>query len=197
MPSPLLTFSLVAALAPFSVWAQATPERTIRENRVISGKADNGQGRETGVPGQTLDSVLWSTENLNLIRDGFLRRLSGDGCPPDVAARVADLRAQLHEGETRHGGVPAAAEKPAAASERSSAELESALFVLASTWYTKRSPDTAAGTARASADQEAERAGLLEAVLASESQAAAQASDTAKMRAELERLLAGCRSGKE
>lgn len=195
MKSQLLSFTIAAALSPLSLPAQTTPaQRTIRENRVTTGKTDNAQGRDTAASGQAMDSVLSSTENLNTIRDGFLRRLSGDGCSPDVAARVAELRALLHDGEVRHGG---AALQSVSASERSRAELESAMFVLASTWYTKRTADTPGNARKPAMDSEGERTRLLESVLAPNESGAAQSADTAQMRAELDRLLAGCRSGKE
>jgi len=189
MTLPLLRFSMLALVTALALAAQAPAERTIRENRVTTGNKDD-QTREAGVSGQALESVLSSGENLNLIRDGFLRRLSGDGCPPDVAARVAELRVQLHEGEVRHGAA-GAGDKGAPRSAQSSAEFESAMYVLASTWYAKRGVDTPAATARTS---DAERARLLEYVLSpGDSKAAAQSADAAQMRTELDRLLAGCR----
>jgi len=138
-------------------------------------------------PGQTLDSILSATENLNAIRDGYLRRLAGDGCAPDVAVRVAELRARLRAGEG-----PAAKKSPTA---MSSADMENSLLVLAVSWYTWRPAEPAATKAPGT---EAERNRLLAAVLSPREarDTAPKADSPAQLTAELERLLETCRAAK-
>ena len=175
---------------------QAAPQRTILDNRVTHGPSGE-QGKEQrppsdGAPGRTVESLLNSTEDLNSIRDGYLRRLAGDGCPPDVAIRVADLRARLSEGGSPSGGARRAARDNDAAQDESSAELEGSLLLLAAQWNQARPEAT---PAKASAGRDSERARLLDMVLSPADPRAAATqpgADAASMKTELDRLLAGC-----
>jgi hypothetical protein len=47
----------------------------------------------------TLDSLTRSLENLDTIRDANLGRVQNQSCPPEVAARIADLKAKLERSE--------------------------------------------------------------------------------------------------
>ena len=137
---------------------------------------------------QTLDSILSATENLNSIRDGYLRRLAGDGCAPDVAVRVAELRAQLR--------ARAGAEAKKAPTAMSSADLENSLLVLAVSWYTWRPVEPAPAKSTVT---DMERNRLLSSVLAQQQPAQAggpQPDGPAQLNAELERLLESCRAAK-
>jgi hypothetical protein len=140
------------------------------------------------VSGRTIDSILDSTEDLNSIRDGYLRRLAGDGCPPDVAVRVADLRARLRGDGSRSATTPAAPQ-----SRQSEADLAASLLLLAARWY---DAPPATGAAPAIAARDADRTRLLELLLSPKEPPAAASADPAQMKAELDRLLAGCRSGR-
>jgi hypothetical protein len=176
----------------------ATPadplQRTIRENRVTTsreGDAKTQDHQPNAASGQAIDSMLSSTENLNYIRDGYLRVLSGDGCRPDVAARVAELRALL--GEKKAGAQEAGGRF--APTEKSAADLESSMLALAVDWY-KRPPAESSSISNP-ANREAERARLLEAALSlreSQSTAAPASADSAALKAELDRLLVSCHS---
>jgi hypothetical protein len=163
----------------------APARRTILENRVTQGKAKDNAPERALAPQRTIDSLLDSTEDLNSIRDGYLRRLAGDGCRPDVAARVAELRARLNENGSGQSGVRKTAE-----SVETNSELSDSMLILAASWYQPH-----ADSAPARANPEHERAQLLELVLsAKDSQAASSAgADAAQAKAELDRLLATCR----
>lgn len=175
----------------------ASPQRTILDNRVIrNAPGDRNKATEPqpeAASGRTIDSILESTEDLNSIRDGYLRRLAGDGCPPDVAMRVADLRARLHGDGSRSSATPAAG-TGAAQPRQSGADLEGSLLILAAKWY---DAPPAASVAPALAARDADRARLLELVLSpKEPQAATGGADAIQMKAELDRLLVGCRAGR-
>jgi len=51
-----------------------------------------------------LDSLGNSLQDLNAIRDGNLTRVQRDGCPPETAARLADLRVRLRQAEAQLSG---------------------------------------------------------------------------------------------
>lgn len=170
------------------------PQRTINENRVTTTRGEkeaNGQERQQNAPsGQAMQSILSSTEDLNAIRDAYLSRLSGDGCSPDVAARVAELRAQLGEKpESRGPG-------PRAGTQRSAADLQASMLALAADWYNRRPVEASALASTASRD--AERAKLLEAALTPRDSAAnvPTAVDNVHLKLELERLLGTCNPGR-
>lgn len=170
----------------------SSPQRTILDNRVIrNAPGDRNQAPDfqpQAASGRAIESILDSTENLNSIRDGYLRRLAGDGCAPDVAMRVADLRARLHDDGSRANAVPATARQ-----QQSQADLEGSLRLLAAKWY-DAPPATSAAPVIAARD--AERARSLEMVLSPKEPPASVATDSTQMKAELDRLLASCRAGR-
>jgi hypothetical protein len=185
------SFCTVLVAAGLTAFAQApAPQRTIMENRVTHGKSTESKtqaDQPAPASGQTIDSLLNSTEDLNAIRDGYVRRLAGDGCRPDVAIRVAELRSRLDETASRRGQA-----QNTAAVDASSAELEGSLLILAAGWF-----QTGAATAPARANREPERAQLLDFVLSPkepETRAAASGANAAQLKDELDRLLATCRN---
>ena len=176
---------LGATLAAFAAAQNApAPQRTIMENRVTQGKAKPEQPAQAS-PG-SIDSVLDFTQDLNSIRDAYVRRLAGDGCRPDVAVRVAELRARLEE----HGG-PQARSQNQAAGLQTGAELEGSLLILAAGWYQPHSEKMPPR-----ANREGERTQLLDFVLSpAEPQGQAAGPQAGDVKAELDRLLATCRGG--
>ena len=67
--------------------------------------------------GGAVDSLTNSLQDLNAIRDANLTRVQNEGCPPETAVRLADLRARLRLlelGEMPSAGVPADAPSIAA-----------------------------------------------------------------------------------
>ena len=174
---PVILMAAAAAQPP-------APQRTILDNRVTRGK-DTDKARQPGAASQgAIDSLLDSTENLNTIRDSYVRRLAGGGCRPDVAVRVAELRSRLEETNSPGAG------QDAAAKQQTSVELEGSLLVVAAGWYQPR-PETA----QQRPNREAERTRLLEYVLSPESPAGGAepaGTDRTQLKAELDRLLATC-----
>jgi hypothetical protein len=71
---------------------------------------DYNRGPDAG----TLDSLGQSLIDLNAIRDSNVGRLQKDGCPPEVANRIAELRGKLARLEGEPGGHadPAQANAP-------------------------------------------------------------------------------------
>src|SRR5262249_49591782 len=92
-------FRAAAFLAIACAYCQAqndAPKRTIvdssQSQKSGARKPETVSTRDTG--STALDAVITSTENLNSIRDSNVRRL-GDGCTPDITARIGELRSQL------------------------------------------------------------------------------------------------------
>ena len=180
-------FLLIAGLGA-TVAAQnpaPAPQRTILENRVTQGKSNEEQ--PATAPVRSIDSVLDSTVDLNAIRDQYVRRLAGDGCRPDVAVRVAELRARLQQ-----TGPLATKAQGSAATPQTSSDLEGSLLILAAGWYQPRNEKA---TPRASRDTE--RSQLLEFVLSPKDpqSQAASGQEAGQLKAELDQLLATCRGG--
>src|SRR5262245_35718653 len=72
-------------LAAAALHGQAV-QRTIQENPLVRRNEAKAPADATATnASQALESIFASSEDLNAIRDGYLRRLSGDGCPTDVA----------------------------------------------------------------------------------------------------------------
>lgn len=178
---------LLAPAMLIVIWASAqppAPQRTILDDRLTKGK-DTDKTRQPAAAQQgTIDSLLDSTEDLNSIRDSYLRRLAGDGCRPDVAIRVAELRSRLDGNNSPGAG------QDGAAKQQTNSEVEGSLLVLAAGWYQAR-PETAPPRP----NRDAERNRLVEYVLSPESPAGAGDSsraDGTQLKAELDRLLATC-----
>jgi hypothetical protein len=178
-PVAWLASALFVALSAFA--QQTAPQRTILEDRVTKGK-DNEKAQQPAMASEHAIDSLLSTEDLNSIRDGYVRRLAGDGCRPEVAIRVAELRWKLDENDSRGRAQNAAA-------QRTAFELEGSLVILAAGWY--QSPTEAAPPR---ANREAERTRLLEFVLSKNTPAEAPpaSADRTQLKAELDRLLATC-----
>ena len=174
---------MAAFFAPLSSFAQSgAPQRTIMENRVTKGKDTDKAQQPAPTSERAIDSLLTSTEDLNSIRDGYVRRLAGDGCRPDIAIRVAELHSRLDE-----SGAGRAA---SAGSQQTNFEMEGALMILAAGWY-----EAHAEAAPTRVNRDAERAQLLDMVLShgdAPAETAAAGTDRAQWKAELDRLLATC-----
>jgi len=178
--------ALLAAIGLHSAaHAQTTPpQRTIQENRVTRpSENDKQQDRQSAAPSnRAIESMASSTEDLNSIRDAYLRVLSGDGCPPDVAARVAQLRALVGEKK------PAAQPGASALARKSAADFEISMLALALDWDNRQAGPATFANSGASRDK------LLNAALAPPSQSGAPATDMTALKAEMDRLLSTCRA---
>jgi len=78
-----------------------------------------------------LDSLTTSLQDLNAIRDGNLGRVQKDGCPPEVASRIAVLRTRLRQDESRLNGSDA----PASAAEKPKDHAAGDPMAIASDWF--------------------------------------------------------------
>jgi hypothetical protein len=82
-------------------------ERQLRGNAPGAGAGRNA--KPGGGVDPTMDSLTRSLQNLDTIRDANLGRVQNQSCPPEVAARVQDLKAKLQSYETNAGGEISAA----------------------------------------------------------------------------------------
>ena len=183
----------IVLCAGAGLYGQAV-QRTIKENPITRGaEAKAPLDTAAPAPGQALEAIFASSEDLNAIRDGYLRRLSGDGCPTDVAIHVAELRARLRDLESE---APAAENvaKAKLLAPQTGAEMELALQALAATWNDR---GLAEATEPAAA-RESEQAKLLRLVLpAGDAQrASAQPSSAVQLKAEIAKLMEGCKAVK-
>jgi len=172
-----------------AMYGQAV-ERTIKDNPIARGRdAKTPANTSTPAPGQALDSIFSSSADLNAIRDGFLRRLSGDGCQTDVAIHVAELRARLRDLEADAPSTETVV-KAKLLAPQTGAEMELALQALAATWNDRG----LAEVMQPAASRESEQAQLLRLVLpAAETQKTAPPVSAAQLRAEIARLMEGCK----
>ena len=170
-----------------------TVQRTIQENPITRGnEAKAPADGAVATPGSALESIFASTEDLNAIRDGYLRRLSGDGCPTDVAIHIAELRARLRDLESETPVESTARVK--ATAPQTSAEMELALLALAATWNSRGLSEAAVPVSR----RDAEHARMLSLVLpaAAAQPSATQPSTAAQLKAEIAKLMEGCKAAK-
>ena len=111
-------------------------ERTLKQKAPQSSRSDRGID-------PTMDALSKSLQDLNAIRDGNLGRVQKDGCPPEVASRIADLKGRLlgYESEL-NGAQPQAV---AAVQPRESSGPADPLG-LAADWYKPAAVPEPAGT---------------------------------------------------
>jgi hypothetical protein len=185
--------ALAILLCAAAALCAQTVQRTIQDNPIARGNDAKAPG-DTGAPapGQALESIFASSEDLNAIRDGYLRRLSGDGCPTDVSIHIAELRAWLRDLESDTPSEIAAKAKPT--TPQTSAEMELALLALAATWKDRGLAEAAIPVS----SRDAERARMLSLVLpaAVTPATSAQPSSAAQLRSEIARLMEGCKAAK-
>jgi hypothetical protein len=105
-------------------------ERTLKQKGSAAGTPQNSKSGQGIDP--TMDSLSKSLQDLNAIRDGNLGRVQKDGCPPEVASRIADLKGKLQGYESELNGVQV--QIAAAARTRDSSGPADPLSV-ATDWY--------------------------------------------------------------
>ena len=139
----------------------STPEQYERLLRTKgpSAASNGGPGRQSPADPRAamnaLDSLTTSLQDLNAIRDGNLTRVQKDGCPPEVGARLADLKARLLQDEAELTGVEAPV--PAASQSKDRGGAADPLAI-ANDWY-KRSPQARSETANRGMGNPSERSG--------------------------------------
>jgi hypothetical protein len=154
-----------------------------------AGVPENGRGASY----RALDTLSSSTEDMNAIRDSNVRRLTKDGCAPEVSARIGDLRSRLQAA----GVAPDATEKSSRAVREDSGS-DSSTLALASNWF------KATGNGKATAAPVKDKSiDLLDSVLpiaagkdAIEAKDPRPSQDIASLKAELEHLYAACPGAK-
>lgn len=84
-----------------------------------------------------LDALNKSLQDLNAVRDANLSLVQKDGCAPELASRIADLKARLRSDEFELNGTesPAAAPTDAHAPEKTSAANATDPMTVASDWF--------------------------------------------------------------
>jgi hypothetical protein len=125
------------------------------------------QARDPG--SSSLDALISSTENLNVIRDRNVERLRQ--CSPDATQRIAEIRDRL--------GIKAGAAKK-------DPNTEASLLAVSANWN-RMTPDAKAA-ARPQSDQ-------IDAVLPRSDKN--PEADAAALRTELDRLIASCNGGRK
>ena len=156
------------------------------------------------------DALSRSLRDLNAIRDGNLSRVQKDGCPPEIASRIADLKGKLQNDDFELNGreAPGTGSAVPKAPEKSSTGDP---LALAADWF-KRPPDREPGApAPASGGSSRESRLLDEALNGSERAATLQQDpkspeaerarksiqdDMARIQAELAQLSGACASSK-
>jgi hypothetical protein len=146
-------------------------ERMLKQQGSVEPKTgDRPRGPGSPDPGGAVEanafrSLSTSLEDRNAIRDGNLSLVQKDGCPPELASRIADLKAKLQGYEYELTGTPA---PPAPAAGPRSTEKSGApdALLVANDWF-KRASDRQPVSAGSEGDANRTRESkLLDAALA-------------------------------
>lgn len=183
-----------------------------------SGERSRKAAPDSGNPidSNAFDSLSKSLQDLSAVRDGNLWRVQKDGCPPEIASRMADLRGKLETDEFELKGGESSTPTAAGAGSKDKAASADRLTVAAD-WF-KHPGDSEAPTVAAASgatDLNSRESKLLEAALAGNRSAAATASsadpkspegertrkaaeeDIARIKAELAQLSGACTAPKK
>ncbi len=143
-------------------------ERMMRQRGGVDAKGERPKGTAPSESGSAPDadafnSLSRSLQDRNAIRDGNLSLVQKDGCPPELASRISDLKARLlsDERELTGAAAPAASLNGARSAEGSGAADP---LTVAAGWF-KGAGDHASG-AGASDGARAKESKLLDAALA-------------------------------
>jgi hypothetical protein len=131
-----------------------------------------------------MDSLNKSIQNLDTIRDANLGRVQAENCPPEVAARIADLKTKLQGYESERIGVPA----PVRVKPRETANPVD-LLAVAADWYKSA---TGSGAAMQASEQGKRLADVLPGGEVSPARTQANEQEIARTRIELEQLSGAC-----
>ena len=148
--------AILAVLTIASLGAQAqtarpadskdTPQRTV--HATSGAKPSNASGPEDAgraANPHALDALSSSTDDLNVIRDANLRKLTKDGCSPEISARTAEVQGRLRAAEAELNGeepASAASDKAPSSAPKGSAQA------IASDWFKKEEPASAVSNSR-------------------------------------------------
>jgi hypothetical protein len=161
-----------------------------------------------------LDALNKSLQDLNAVRDANLSLVQKDGCVPELASRIADLKAKLRSDEFELNGTesPAAAPTDIHSPEKASAANATDPMVVASDWF--KHPADPKQTARPDDSSRTRESSQLDAVLTgtqapaaperrldpkspeAEQNRKAMEADMARVKSELEQLSSACAAAK-
>jgi hypothetical protein len=182
-------------------------ERLVKQRAAGTGLGTSGD--EGG--SDAFDALSRSLRDLNAIRDGNLGRVQKDGCPPEIASRISDLKGKLQrdEFEINGGEAPATGSADRTAPARSGGADP---LGLAADWFKRPAAREGAATAWAQGSGNNRESQLLdEALSGPESTASLQQDskspeaekmrrsiqdDMARIQAEIARLSGACASSK-
>ncbi len=127
-----------------------------------------------------MNSLGKAIENLDTIRDANLGRVQKEGCPPEVAARIADLKNKLqgYESGSLRTSTPVALHQNSAPPDP---------LAIATEWY-----KPAAASATRGSQQTKVLAEVLPGVEAPPPKTQVDAQELARTKAELEQLSGAC-----
>ncbi|HXN50096.1 MAG TPA: hypothetical protein VN893_25825 [Bryobacteraceae bacterium] len=208
MRAAILAVLIVASLCAQAQTARPadskdTPQRTV--HAASGAKTSNTSGPEEAgraANPHALDALSSSTDDLNVIRDANLRKLTRDGCPPEISARTTEVQGRLRAAEAELNGQ----EPPSAAPDKASpAAPQGSAQAIASDWFKKEEPASTASNPRQKAPKN-----LVDSVLPGDASKPASPSrpplsaekrkaleqDVAALKAELEHLSVACPGAK-
>lgn len=159
----------------------------------------------------SLDALSKSLQDLNAVRDGNLSLVQKDGCAPELASRIADLKAKLRSDEFELNGTEPAAAPPTDTRMPEKGNAADPMAV-ASDWF--KHPGDPKQTARPEDSSRTRESSQLDAVLSgTQAPAAAERrvdpkspeaeqnrkaieADMARVKSELEQLSGACAAKK-
>jgi len=175
-----------------------TPEQY--ERMLTQAGARAGQAREAAISSKAvapanpaneidpsaIESLGKSLRNLDAIRDGNLSKVQKDGCPPEVASRIADLKGRLQNDDYQLNGVEAAAAPAEKRIQDNAAGADP--LALAAAWFKRPANlEPASANAGAATAAESHESKLLDAVLSGTTAAPAQRIDARPPQSEASR----------
>jgi hypothetical protein len=138
------------------------------------------------IDSNAFDSLSKSLQDLSSVRDGNLWRVQKDGCPPEIASRMADLRGKLETYELELNGAESAAPAGAGASSREKRGSTDRLAIAAD-WFKSPADKETSTPGSGAPGGNSRESKLLDAALAGNGSAVAPESRIAPKSAETER----------
>ncbi len=167
-------------------------ERSLKQrgNGFVAGEGAAQQtverSRKTPDSGNPIDSNAFDSQDLSSVRDGNLWRVQKDGCPPEIATRMADLRGKLETYELELNGVESSAPAAAGASSKEKRSSTDRLAIAAD-WFKSPADKEASTPGSGAPGGNSRESKLLDAALAGNGSAVTPESRIAPKSAETER----------
>ena len=190
-------------------------ERMLMGRGATSAKGAVSSSDPRAADSGSLDALSKSLQDLNAVRDANLSLVQKDGCAPELASRIADLKAKLRSDEFELNGTetPAAAAPDAHTTEKTNTANAADPMAVAGDWFKR--PADPKQTARPDEFIRTRQSGQLDAVLAgaqapvaperhfdpkspdAEQNRKAIEADMARVKSELEQLSSACAAAKK